>query len=68
VLGAALRKVDPDEAETRLRRAYYQAITDGEHQLASTTAGELVALLRDQGRLYDALAMASQKIEHTTQA
>jgi hypothetical protein len=67
VLGAALRKVDPDEAEIRLRRAYYQAITDGEHQFASTTAGELVALLRDQGRLYDALAMARKKIEHTSQ-
>ncbi|MDQ3824509.1 MAG: AAA family ATPase, partial [Actinomycetota bacterium] len=68
VLGAALRKVDPAEAETVLRRAYYQAITDGEHQLASTTAGELVTLLRDQARLCDALAMASQKIEHTSQA
>ncbi|MCA1822237.1 MAG: hypothetical protein LC644_10975, partial [Pseudonocardia sp.] len=68
VLGTALRKVDSDEAEIRLRRAYYQAITDGEHQLASTTAGELVTLLRDQGQLSDALAMASRKIEHTSQA
>lgn len=56
--------VDPDEAETLLRRAYHQATTDGEYQLASTTAGELVTLLRDQGRLLDALAMAGQKIEH----
>jgi hypothetical protein len=68
VLGAALRKVDPAEAETVLGRAYDQAIIDGEHPVASTTAGELVTLLRDQGRLSDALAMASQKIEHTTQA
>jgi hypothetical protein len=68
VLGAALRKVDPDEAETQLRRTYYQAITDGDHQIASTTAGELVTLLRDQGRLFEALAMAGQKIERTIQA
>lgn len=68
VLGAALRKVDLDEAETLLRRAYYQAMTDGDHQVASTTAGELVTLLRDQGRLFDALGMASQKIERTRQA
>ena len=68
VLGAALRKVDPDEAETLLRRAYYQAMTEGDQQVASTTAGELVTLLRDQGRLQDALAMASQKIERTSQA
>lgn len=68
VLGAALRKVDPDDAEIILRRAHHQAMTDGDHQVASTTAGELVTLLRDQGRLFDALAMASQKIEHTSQA
>lgn len=68
VLGAALRRVDPGEAETLLRRAYDQARTDGEYQLASTTAGELVALMRDQGRLREALTLASQKIEHTRQA
>jgi hypothetical protein len=68
VLGAALRKVDPDEAEAWLLLAYYQAITEDDHQIASTTAGELATLLRDQGRLLDALAMASQKIEHTGRA
>jgi hypothetical protein len=68
VLGAALRKVDPGEAETLLRRAYDQASTDGEYQLASTTAGDLVTLLRDQGKLREALTLASQKIEHTNRA
>lgn len=68
VLGAALRKVGLDDAEIVLRRAYHQAMTDGDHKVASTTAGELVTLLRSQGRLFDALAMASQKIEHTSQA
>ncbi|MGH3907097.1 MAG: hypothetical protein ACRDTE_23415 [Pseudonocardiaceae bacterium] len=68
VLGAALRKVDPGEAETLLRRAYDQASTGGEYRIASTTAGELVTLLRDQGRLRAALTLAGQKIEHTSQA
>lgn len=68
VLGAAVRRVDTDEAEALLRRAYHLATTEGNCQLASTTAGELVTLLRDQGRLLDALAMAGQKIEHTNRA
>jgi hypothetical protein len=68
VLAAALRKVDAGEAETLLRRAYHQATTDGQYQLASTTAGELVTLLRDQGRLREALTLAGQKIEHTGHA
>jgi tetratricopeptide (TPR) repeat protein len=68
VLGAAVRKVDPDEAETLLRRAYDQATTNGEYQLASTTAGELITLLRDQGKLADALTLAGKKIEHTSRA
>jgi hypothetical protein len=68
VLGAALRKLDPGEAETLLRRAYDQAAASGEHTLASTTIGELVTLLRDQGRLGEALALAEVKIQHTTQA
>jgi hypothetical protein len=68
VLGSALRKVAPGEAETLLRRAYHQATTSGEYQFASTTAGELVTLLRDQGRLGEALTLAGQKIEHTNRA
>ncbi len=68
VLAAALRKVDPGEAETLLRRAYDQARTGGDHGLASTTAGELLTLLRDQDRLDEALTLAGQKIEHTHRA
>ncbi|MGH3754558.1 MAG: hypothetical protein ACRDRP_18030, partial [Pseudonocardiaceae bacterium] len=68
VLAAALRKVDPGEAETLLRHAYDQATADGEYRLASTTAGELVTLLRDQDRLREALTLAGKKIEHTSQA
>ncbi|MGH3899618.1 MAG: AAA family ATPase [Pseudonocardiaceae bacterium] len=68
VLGAALRKVDPGEAETLLRRAYDLATTDGDDRLASTTAGDLVTLLRDQGKFREALTLASKKIEHTSRA
>lgn len=68
VLGAAVRRVDPAEADTLLRCAYDRAKTDGEYRLASTTAGELVTLLRDQGKLREALIMADQKIKHTSQA
>ncbi|HEX2298518.1 MAG TPA: hypothetical protein VHH34_08385, partial [Pseudonocardiaceae bacterium] len=68
VLGSALRKVDPGEAETLLRRVYDQASADGDYRLASTTAGDLITLLRDQGRLQEALTVAQQKIEHTGRA
>ena len=68
VLGAALRKVDPGEAETLLRHAYDHATTDGECRLASTTCGDLVTLLRDQGRLGEALTLAGKKIEHSRRA
>ncbi len=68
VLGAALRKLDPAEAELLLHRGYDQATTHGDDKLASTTVGELVTLLRDQGKLREALTMADRKIEHTTRA
>ena len=68
MLGAAFRKVDPGKSETLLRRAYDQATTDGEYGLASVTAGDLVTLLRDQGRLGEALTLAGQKSEHTSRA
>ena len=68
MLAAALSGVDPGEAETLLRRAYHQATTSGDHRLASGVASELVNLLRDQGRLRDALTLADQEIEHTRQA
>ncbi|MGH3915202.1 MAG: hypothetical protein ACRDTC_17620 [Pseudonocardiaceae bacterium] len=68
VLAAALRKIDPGEAETLLRRAYEQATAGGDYPLASTTCGEMISLLRDQGRLREALTLAGRKIEHTDQA
>ncbi|MGH3824990.1 MAG: hypothetical protein ACRDRA_19455, partial [Pseudonocardiaceae bacterium] len=68
VFGSALRTVDPSEAEAVLRHACDQAMTGGDYPLASTTTGELVTLLRDQGRLREALTLANQKIEYASQA
>jgi hypothetical protein len=68
VLASALAQADPAEAETLLRRVYDQATTSGDSRVASVAASDLVTLLRDQGRLRDALALHDQKIEHTRQA
>ena len=68
VLAGALRRVDPSKAETLLRRAYDQITTSGDHRLASSVVGDLVTLLRDQGKLPEALTLINQKIEHTRQA
>jgi hypothetical protein len=68
VLAAALRKLDPAQAEPLLRRAYEQAQTTGDDGLASTTAGELITLLRDQNSLAEALTLAEKKIQHTHRA
>jgi len=68
VLATALKVVDPEEAETLLRSVYHQVTTSDDHHLASVAAGELVTLLRDQGRLRAARTLADQQIEHTRQA
>ena len=68
VLAGALRRVDPGEATTLLHLAYDQATTSGDHRLASGVVGDLVTLLRHQGRLREALTLTNQKMEHTRQA
>ena len=68
VLARALRRVDPAEAETLLRKALTQAIAAENFRAASAVAGELVTLLRDQGRLREALDLAGQLPGYTRQA
>ncbi len=68
LLAVVLTQVDSAEAETLQRRVYNQATTDGDHRLASAVAVGLANLLRDQGRLRDALTLIDQKIEHTRNA
>lgn len=68
VLARVLRWVDPGEAERLLRGAAGAAADAGDFQVASATAGELFSLLRDAGRLAEALAVAEQKPEYTRRA
>ncbi|MGW8645626.1 hypothetical protein [Micromonospora chalcea] len=68
VLGRATARVDPAEAERLLHAALAQATTNRDSRLASAIAGELMNLLRNAGRLREALALADQMVELTRQA
>ncbi|UQU63604.1 CHAT domain-containing protein [Couchioplanes caeruleus] len=68
VLGRALRTVDPDAGEARLRHALQVAVTDENYRLASGIAGEVVNALRGKGRLQQALDLATRKAEYTALA
>ena len=68
VLARALRSVDPAEAGRLLRTALDQAVADGDFRLASGVAGELINLLRDTGRLREALDLTSLMADYTRQA
>jgi tetratricopeptide (TPR) repeat protein len=67
-LGRVLRTVDRAEAEMLLRGALGAAAGAGDDRLASAIAGELVNLLRDAGRLAEALDLAGQKAAYTRRA
>jgi tetratricopeptide (TPR) repeat protein len=67
-LGRVLRGVDAGEAEQLLRGAADAAAEVGDYRVASGGAGELFILLRDAGRLAEALAVADQKAEFTGRA
>jgi hypothetical protein len=68
VLGRALSTVDPAEAERLLRDALRVAADGGDDRLASAIAGQLITLLRDTGRLGEALDLVGQKAGYTRQA
>jgi hypothetical protein len=68
VLARALSVVDPAEAERLIRDALDRAAAGGEDWLASAIAGELVFMLRQAGRLDQALEMAGQKAGYTRRA
>jgi tetratricopeptide (TPR) repeat protein len=68
VLAGVLRRVDPAEAERLLRGAMDAAAGAGDYQAASGIAGQLFNLLRDAGRLDEALILAEQKPELTRRA
>lgn len=55
-------------AETELRGLIDQAAAAGDYQMASVAAGDLLNLLRDAGRLPEALTLAEEKAGHTLRA
>jgi tetratricopeptide (TPR) repeat protein len=68
VLATALRSVDAAEAEQLLRDSLVQAGAAGDFGSASATAGELANLLRDAGRLTEALDVITQKADFARRA
>jgi tetratricopeptide (TPR) repeat protein len=67
-LARALMQVDRDEAEELLRVTVAQAAAAGDFRLATSIAGDVVTLLRDAGRLREALDLIDQKARYTRQA
>ena len=68
VLARTLASIDPAEAELLLRASLTRAAADENFRLASATAGDLINLLRDGGRLREALDLANQAAEYSRQA
>ena len=67
-LARLLARVDPGEAEPLLRGVVDAAADSGDFRVASIAAAELVYLLRNAGRLAEALTMADQQEEFTERA
>lgn len=65
VLGRAGRR---DEAERQMRAVVAGAVARANYRLASTFAGDLCNLLRESGRLPEALTLAEESIGHSRQA
>ncbi len=63
ILARSLASIDPAEAETLLRASLAQAAADENFELASIVARDLSNLLRDTGRLREALDLANQKAD-----
>jgi tetratricopeptide (TPR) repeat protein len=68
VLARILMRVDSGEAERLLRDAANAAANAGDFGVASAGAAQLFNLLRDAGRLAEALAVAEQKPDYTRRA
>jgi hypothetical protein len=68
VLARALATVDPAQAEPLMRGALDTAAGNGDDRLASATAGNLAILLRDSGRLREALDVLTVTADYTRRA
>jgi tetratricopeptide (TPR) repeat protein len=67
-LARALAVVDAVEAERLMRHALEVAVNASDWSLASGTAGDLAYLLRDAGRLDEALAATTRKADYSVRA
>ena len=68
ILARSLASIDPAEAETLVRTALAQAAADENFRLAATVASDLTNLLRDAGRLREALDLAGQMAQYSRRA
>jgi tetratricopeptide (TPR) repeat protein len=68
VLARELARVDPAAAEPLLRDALDRAVTAQEFRTASRIGGDLANLLKDTGRLREALEVIDRMAGHTQQA
>jgi hypothetical protein len=68
VLARVLSVLDPAAGERQLRVYLHNAAARGDYWGASVTAGRLVNLCRDGGRLTEALTFAEQKAGYTQRA
>ena len=68
ILARSLASIDPAEAETLLRATLAQAAADENFKLAAAIARALSNLLRDTGRLREALDLADQTAEYSRRA
>ncbi|MER7281587.1 CHAT domain-containing protein [Dactylosporangium sp. NPDC000244] len=62
-LGRATGRIDAAAGERLVRAGLERAVAAEDHRTASAIAGELVNLLRDSGRLQEALELADRKVE-----
>jgi hypothetical protein len=68
LLGRAVSWVDPAQGERQLRALLAAAVAQQRYEVATATAGDLVNLLRETGRLRQALALVDQKEGYTRRA
>jgi tetratricopeptide (TPR) repeat protein len=68
LLAGVVRYIDPAEGERQLRAVLAAAVAQQRYAVASVTAGELVTLLRETGRLRQALTLVDKMEGYTRQA
>lgn len=68
VLARVLQVIDPVTAEAQMHASLDAAVARGDYRAASVTAGRLIGLYRESGRLAQALTLTAQKAGYSRQA